>query len=83
MVAHKLTSDQVEDYLYQIKTQKHSPSASTFKHTVYGLRFMLKQYDLPYSHLKLPPLKRQNALPVVLSKQDMFGMLQCAPILKH
>ena len=44
---------------------------------------MLKQYDLPYSHLKLPEIKRQNALPVVLSKQEVFSMLKCCELLKH
>lgn len=44
---------------------------------------MLKQYDLPYSHLKLPKIKRQKLLPVVLSKQEMFAMLEHAPLLKH
>lgn len=83
IVAIKLTQDQVEDYLYHLKSLSNSPSESTFKHTIYGLRFMLKQYELPYSHLKLPPLKRQNKLPVVLSKQEMFSMLEHAPLLKH
>jgi site-specific recombinase XerD len=44
---------------------------------------MLKQYDLPYSHLKLPPIKRQNALPVVLSKDEVYAMIEHAPLLKH
>lgn len=44
---------------------------------------MLKQYELPYSHLKLPQIKRQNALPVVLSKQEMYSLLDCTVLLKH
>lgn len=83
IIAHKLTADQVEDYLYHLKSLNRSTSESTFKHTVYGMRFLLKQYDLPYSHLKLPKIKRQNALPVVLSKQEMFAMLKNTPLLKH
>lgn len=83
IVAYKLDADQVQDYLYHIKSQSKSPSESTFKHTIYGLRFMLNHYDLPYEHLKLPKIKRQNALPVVLSKQEMFRMLQHAQLLKH
>lgn len=83
IVAIKLTQDQVEDYLYHLKSLSKSPSESTFKHTIYGLRYMLNQYDLPYSHLKLPKLKRQNKLPVVLSKQEMFAMLKQTTLLKH
>jgi site-specific recombinase XerD len=83
IVATKLTADQVEDYLYHLKSQSNSASESTFKHTIYGLRFMLKQYDLPYTHLKLPKLKPQKSLPVVLSKQEVFSMLEHAPLLKH
>lgn len=83
VVALKLTADQVEDYLFLLKSQSNSPSESTFKHTVHGLRFMLKQYELPYAHLKLPKIKRQKSLPVVLSKQEMFSMLQSVQLLKH
>lgn len=83
IVAHKLTADQVEDYLYHLKKQNNTPSDSTFKHTIYGLRFMLKQYELPYSHLKLPQIKRQSALPVVLSKQEVYSLLDCTVLLKH
>ena len=83
IVAIKLTQDQVEDYLYHLKSLSKSPSESTFKHTIHGLRFMLNQYDLPYSYLKLPKLPRQKQLPVVLSKQEVYSMLEHCTLLKH
>lgn len=83
IVAIKLTQDQVEDYLYHLKSLSKSPSESTFKHTIHGLRFMLKQYDLPYSYLKLPKLPRQKQLPVVLSKEEVYSMLEHCTLLKH
>lgn len=83
VAAYKLDAEQVEDYLYKLKIEHKTPSESSFKHTVYGLRYMLKQYGLPYQYLKLPEIERQKALPVVLSKQEVFAMLQHCQLLKH
>lgn len=44
---------------------------------------MLNQHDLPYSYLKLPKLPRQKQLPVVLSKQEVYSMLENSTLLKH
>ena len=37
-----------------------SPSQSYFKHTVYGLRFLLKSEGLSYDYLSLPEIKREK-----------------------
>jgi integrase/recombinase XerD len=65
--------------------QKRSltPSQTYFKHTVYGLRFLLKSEGLDYSHLHLPQIKQDKKLPVVLSKQEVWAMLQKCTLLKH
>ena len=59
-----------------------SPSQSYFKHTVYGLRFLLKSEGLSYDYLSLRKLKREK-LPVVLSKQEVWQMLSGCKLLKH
>ena len=38
----ELDGDQVQDYLYLLQRRPQTPSQSYFKHTVYGLRFLLK-----------------------------------------
>lgn len=79
----ELSPDQVQDYLYELQQLSHTPSQTYFKHTVYGLRFLLKAEGLPYAFLKLPAIARPQKLPVILSRQEIWGMLQQAKLLKH
>lgn len=79
----ELDAEQVQDYLYGLQQQSKTPSQSYFKHTVYALRFMLKTEGLPYEHLHLPPIARSHKLPVILSREEIWTMLQKAQLLKH
>jgi site-specific recombinase XerD len=79
----ELTPDQVQDYLYELQQRSKTPSQTYFKHTVYGLRFLLKAEGLPYDFLKLPEIARPQKLPVILSREEIWRMLQCAQLLKH
>ncbi|MFV0353111.1 MAG: tyrosine-type recombinase/integrase, partial [Oscillospiraceae bacterium] len=79
----ELDREQVKDYLYLLQQRSQTPSQSYFKHTVYGLRFLLKTEGLPYEHLHLPQIAKSTKLPTVLSKQEVWQMLQAAPLLKH
>jgi integrase len=38
---------------------------------------------LPYEYLRLPSIKHEKKLPVVLSKAEVWAMLQGAKLLKH
>lgn len=78
-----LDPEQVKDYLYELQQRSQTPSQTYFKHTVYGLRFLLKTEGLPYGHLHLPAIARAEKLPVILSRQEIWRMLQCAQLLKH
>jgi integrase/recombinase XerD len=79
----ELDPEQVQDYLYQLQQRSHTPSQTYFKHTVYGLRFLLKSEGLPYEHLHLPAIAKSKKLPVVLSREEVWRMLQAAQLLKH
>ena len=79
----ELDPEQVQDYLYYLQKKSKTPSQTYFKHTVYGLRFLLKSEGLPYGFLRLPSIKHEKKLPVVLSKQEVWAMLQSAQLLKH
>jgi integrase/recombinase XerD len=79
----ELEAEQVQDYLYMLQKRSHTPSQTYFKHTVYGLRFLLKTEGLPYDFLKLPAIKKTSKLPTVLSKAEMWAMLKAATLLKH
>ncbi len=79
----ELHPEQVKDYLYQLQQRSHTPSQTYFKHTVYGLRFLLKAEGLPYEHLHLPAIPKLHKLPVILSRQEIWAMLTHAQLLKH
>ncbi len=79
----ELEHDQVHDYLFMLQKRSKTPSQTYFKHTVYGLRFLLKTEGLPYSFLQLPEIKSDKKLPVVLSKQEVWKMLTRCSLLKH
>jgi integrase/recombinase XerD len=79
----ELDPEQVKDYLYGLQKQSNTPSQSYFKHTVYGLRFLLKTEGLPYEHLHLPSIQKTEKLPVILSREEIWRMLTGAQLLKH
>ena len=79
----ELDTEQMYDYLFYLQKKSKSPSQSYFKHTVYGLRFLLKSEGLSYDFLSLPEIKKEKKLPVVLSKQEVWQMLSGCKLLKH
>lgn len=79
----ELDPEQVRDYLYELQQRSKTRSQTYFKHTVYGLRFLLKAEGLAYDHLHLPAIKRDKQLPVILSREEIWRMLKTATLLKH
>lgn len=79
----ELDVDLLKDYLYELQQRSKTPSQTYFKHTVYGLRSLLKSEGLPYSFLQLPSIKHEKKLPVVLSREEIWQMLCSATLLKH
>lgn len=77
-----LEEEQINGYLYALK-KENNRSNSYFKHTVYGLRYLFRMYDRDDKAVKLPPLKRDNQLPVVLSQEEVKRLLKHGKILKH
>ena len=75
----ELDREQGHEYLFMLQKRSKTPSQTYFKHTVYGLRFLLKTEGLPYSYLHLPAIQKANKLPVVLSKQEVWAMLKVGP----
>ncbi len=50
--------EQIHEYLFMLQKRSKTPSQTYFKHTVYGLSFLLKTEGLPYSYLHLPEIKK-------------------------
>ena len=78
-----LEPEQVKDYLYELQQRSVTPSQTYFKHTVFGLRFLLKTEGLPYAHLHLPAIAKVEKLPAILSREEIWRMLKAATLLKH
>jgi integrase/recombinase XerD len=78
-----LDPEQVHEYLFMLQKRSKTPSQTYFKHTVYGLRFLLKSEGLEYKYLHLPAIKGEKKLPVVLSKAEVWAMLKSCTLLKH
>lgn len=78
----ELEEEQINGYL-QFLLSGEQPSRSYFKHTVYGLRYLYRMYDLEDRIIKLPSLKKDNKLPVVLSQLECKLLFKSGRILKH
>ena len=79
----ELEEDQISDYLHLLKQEHNTPSDSYFKHSVFGLRMLCKVEHIKPHDIGLPSIKRPNKLPVVLSKAEMWSLLQAPDLLKH
>jgi integrase len=78
-----LSVEEVHEYLYALQQRSKTPSQSYFKHTVCGLRYLLKSERLPADHLLLPTIKVDSSLPVVLSKEEVWRLLSSARLMRH
>jgi len=81
-VATHLEEEQINGYLQHL-LMGDKPSKSYFKHTVYGLRFLFRIHDLEDRIIKLPSLKNETKLPVVLSPSECKLIFKSGRILKH
>lgn len=79
----ELDREQVLDYLHYQKRQRKTPSDSFFKHTVYGLRYLYRVYDLPQHRVALPSIEQPKKLPVVLSRKEVKLLLKTPKLQKH
>lgn len=77
-----LSDDQIEDYLEGL-IKNGGPSESYFKHTVYGLRYLFRLEGLNDKRVQLPSIKHDKKLPIVLGRDEIKALIQCAVYLKH
>lgn len=82
-VPSQLDTEQIEEYLLMVKKRNTTSSESFFKHTVYGLRFLFRVEGRDDRAIRLPSIKRDKQLPVVLSQSEMKVLLKVPDLLKH
>lgn len=79
----ELDEDQITDYLHLLQHKHNTPSDSYFKHTVYGLRMLCKVEGIKPADIGLPSIKKSKRLPSVLSKAEMWALINAPDLLKH
>lgn len=79
---HLISIDELNAYFYRC-TEVEGRSISYFKHAVFGLRFWFRMYGMDDCAIKLPSIKKNNTLPVVLSKQECKVLFKAPRSFKH
>jgi integrase/recombinase XerD len=77
-----LEPEEINSYLYALKKDKDL-SDTFFKHTVYGLRFFYRIYDLEDRAIRLPSMKNNRKLPVVFSQEELRKLFKMPQRLKQ
>lgn len=79
----QLDEDQINEYLTALARDPKSPSRSSFKHMVYGLRYYYRLLGMNKQAIALPSLKRETKLPVILNRQELKELFRTPKLLKQ
>ena len=78
----ELDDDEINSFLFSVAKEKKA-SSTYFKHMVYGLRFFFRLYDREDRVIKLPTIKNDRKLPVVLSRGELKRLFTVPQRLKQ
>ena len=78
----QIKEEEISRYFEKLITQSKGTSKSSFKHTVYGLKIYFKALGLETT-IKLPKIKDENKLPIVLSKNECKMLFNGTRNFKH
>jgi integrase/recombinase XerD len=79
----QISDDELNEYLTSLAIDKRSPSRSSFKHMVYGLRYYFRLIGENKRAINLPSLKREATLPVILNRSELKALFRAPKLLKH
>lgn len=74
---------EINRYLASLARKSTSPSLSDFKFTIYGLRYCYRLLGMNEKVVKLPSIKREKKLPVVLNRSECRALFKAPDLLKH
>lgn len=66
-----IDEEQINEYLAALARDPKSPSRSSFKHMVYGLRYYYRLLGLNKKAIALPSLQQDTKLPVILNRDEL------------
>lgn len=78
-----ISEDEINLYLTSLALDPKAPSRSSFKHAIYGLRYYYRLLGDNKRALKLPSLKHDNKLPVILNRRELRLLFKTPQMLKH
>ncbi len=78
-----LTTHQVNAHLAEMRNSVKCPSQSEFKHTIYGLRAYNKALGINRKAARLPSIRKESRLPVVLSQSECKRLFSAPSDRKH
>lgn len=78
-----LDEEEINEYLVALARDPRSPSRSSFKHMVYGLRYYYRLLGMNKKAIALPSLKRETKLPVILNRQELRELFKAPALLKQ
>ena len=78
-----IRDDEIQEYLTSVALDPKSPSRSSFKHMVYGLRYYFRLIGQNKRAIELPSLKNEMKLPVILNRSELKELFKAPALLKH
>jgi len=78
-----ISDDEINEYLTGLALDPKSPSRSSFKHMVYGMRYYFRHIGLNKRAIALPSLKNDHKLPVILNRSELKELFNAPKLLKH
>jgi integrase/recombinase XerD len=78
-----VAEEEINEYLVALARDPKSPSRSSFKHMVYGLRYYYRLMGMNKNAIALPSLKKDTKLPVILNQQELKELFAAPTLLKQ
>jgi integrase/recombinase XerD len=79
----QVEADEINEYLVSLALDPKSPSRSSFKHMVYGLRYYYRLLGMNKNAIALPSLKKEAKLPVILNGKELRELFAAPKLLKQ
>jgi site-specific recombinase XerD len=78
-----ISEEEINEYLTGLAQMAKSPSRSSFKHAVYGLRYYFRHIGLNKRAIDLPSMKKEAKLPVIFNRSELRQLFKAPTLLKH
>lgn len=78
-----VSEDEINEYLVALARDPKSPSRSSFKHMVYGLRYYYRLLGMNKKAIALPSLKQDTKLPIILNQTELKELFAAPKLLKQ